>query len=338
MKRSRPSCPARRLHGFSLVELMVSMAIGLIVLAATFSAYLGGSSGSKIAEAQGVMNEDAQAALSILSQQLNMAGSNPDQPDRTDMSRRNPVYGATAYPTPGFVTSNFTIRGCDGLFGSPPEKTRLDELECLSDASALPDAVAVSYEADRFNTVPSVPTTGAPDKSPTDCLGVKLTPVSVTLPVVSSKGTTADATVRYAVASNRFYIDRPSPGAVPSLYCRGNGDGSTAQPLVENIEDLQLSYGMAAKDITDHTATVAGYLTASQFVDQPDLKPLSEAGRWARVLSVRVCVLVRTADPVVSDATSARYFNCDGLLVTAPPDLRLRRAYTTTVTLRNRRL
>lgn len=333
MNQPRLSPAAWRLQGFSLIELIVSMAIGLIVLAATFSAYLSGSGASKIAEAQGVMNEDAQAALSILTQQLRMAGNNPDQPNRTDLSRRNPVYAASGYPPSSFETSNFTIRGCDGLFDNSTTANRLDDLQCPAGASTLPDAIALSYEADRFNTVPTV----VPSNLPTDCLGVKLKLIIATLPVVGSTGA-ADAPVSYAVADNRFYIDRLSPGGAPSLYCKGNGDASTAQPLVENIEDFQLSYGMANKALTDNSATVAGYLTANEFVNQPDLAPLSNAERWARVLSVRICVLVRTAAPMVPDAASARYVNCDGLLETAPPDLRLRRAYFTTVTLRNRQL
>jgi type IV pilus assembly protein PilW len=38
----------------------------------------------------------------------------------------------------------------------------------------------------------------------------------------------------------------------------------------------------------------------------------------------------------VSDADSARYLKCDGTIETNPPDLRLRRSYSTTVVLRNR--
>jgi type IV pilus assembly protein PilW len=40
--------------------------------------------------------------------------------------------------------------------------------------------------------------------------------------------------------------------------------------------------------------------------------------------------------PVVTDSVSARYVKCDGTLENNPPDLRLRKAYTTTVVLRNR--
>lgn len=353
MKRYHHLPASRCLKGFSLIELMVAMAIGLIIAAASFSAYLGASGTSRMAEAQSRMNEDAQAALSILTQQLRMAGSNPNQSGRiNDASRRNPVYGATSYPTGAYTMSNFILRGCDGKFkpptGSGPE--RLDKLDC-EDQLAEPDSLAVSYEADRFNTIPT-----ALGNFPSDCLGSRLNTIVATLPAlavtppvpgvpVPAPGVTVPKDFAYAVAVNQFYVV-VSSAQVPSLYCKGSGlndDGSasTPKPLVENIEDMQLKYGAvkastAAADVA--SAEVAGYLTAHEVVHQVDMAALAnDADRWAKVVTVQICILARSETAVVSDAASARYLKCDGTLETNPPDLRLRRAYHATVVLRNRR-
>lgn len=338
MKRHRLRAGPRHVKGFSLIELMVAMAIGLIISAASFSAYLGASGASRVAEAQARMNEDAQAALSLLTQQLRMAGSNPNQPDRiNDASRRNPVYGPASYPTGGYAMSNFTVRGCDGKFNPPtvPGPDRLDNLVC-DDQPADPDSLAVSYEADRFNTIP---TAGG---FPSDCLGNKLGTITATLPTLD---VAVPKDVAYAVAVNRFYVG-VSSSQVPSLYCKGsglNGDGtaSTAKPLVENIEDMQFSYGAvqastATADVA--SAVVAGYLTASEVLTQVNMAGLpNDAQRWAKVVAVRICIVARSETAVVADAASARYLKCDGTLETSPPDLRLRHAYYATVVLRNRR-
>lgn len=380
----------RYLKGFSLIELMVAMAIGLIIAAASFSAYLGASGASQMAEAQSRMNEDAQAALSILTQQLRMAGNNPNQPDRIDAaSRRNPVYGAPRYPTGTYATSNFTLRGCDGRFkpftGLGPDS--LDNLVC-NDQTAEPDSLAVSYEADSFNTIPT-----ALGNFPSDCLGSKLSTITATLPALATSApapgitppttgvtppllvvkipplvvsvitpgvtvpvpvvpvpvptpvSAASREVTYAVAVNRFYVG-VSTSQVPSLYCKGsglNGDGtpSTPKPLVENIEDMQFRYGVvrastAAADVP--SAVMAGYLTAHEVVRQVNMAALAnDAQRWAKVVTVQICILARSDAAVVSDAVSARYLKCDGTLESSPPDLRLRRAYHATVVLRNRR-
>jgi hypothetical protein len=54
---------------------------------------------------------------------------------------------------------------------------------------------------------------------------------------------------------------------------------------------------------------------------------------WDAVQAVRVCVLVRSENAAVFDSP-AQYLDCSGNLIT-PTDRRMRRAYTTTVLLRN---
>lgn len=323
--------------GFSLIELMISMAIGLIISGAAFYAYLGTTRATKMAEAQGRMYEDGQAALTILAQQLRMAGANPDQANRvsnldpTLSSRRNPVYlPLPTYPgfalnPPAYRPSGFMLRGCSTTFSNIANGNAIDDLVCAPGTGT--QSIAINYEADRFNTV-------ANDASlPTDCLGNALAPVTATMPV--AVGTDIKNTdITYAVADNRFYIGTNQ--AMTSLYCKGNG-ATAALPLVDNIEDLQFSYGVISAANTDRAATVAGYLSANQINTQADMASLpNDAARWAKVLTVRVCIVVRSEFPVVANLPSARYLRCDGTLESAPPDLRLRQAYRTTVLLRNR--
>lgn len=337
--RSVRSPHLRSLAGFSLIELMVSLAIGLLISAAAFSAYLGAASASKMAEAQGRMNEDAQAALTILTQQLRMAGSNPDQANRADGSRIDPVYSpygtATFSTTPAtFSLSAYSIRGCGGRFSNLATAGRLDDLSCAAGTSALPGSIAVSYEADAFNSVTTA------TKVPTDCTGAALEQIAATF-----SGQTPSGPFAYYVADNRFYIGTAPGVASPSLYCKGNGIGSTAQALVENIEDLQLSYGTVSTSTPATSVTsaiVAGYLRADEVIN-PAVTPSTpstqnDADRWAKVVTVRLCVLVRSEALVAPDLISARYLQCDESLNVAPADRRLRRAYATTVVLRNRRM
>lgn len=298
--------------GFSLIELMVSLTIGLVIIVAAMSAYLGAAAAGKMADAQSRMNEDAQAALAILSQQLRMAGSNPIQ--------------SNLYGTPSFTTSptytSFSIRGCDEKFSDITSATSLDTLTCAG-TSTLPDSIAVNYEADKYNTARTE------GDLPTDCLGNALTTTTATFAPSANTAT-------YAVADTRLYIGTSSTILSPSLYCKGNGGASTAQPLVENIEDMQLTYGATSASTT---ATVAGYLTANELMTETSLAALGEAARWEKVKTVRICIIVRSESSVVSDTASAKYFNCaNPPVLTDAPDLRLRRAYTTTVVLRNRQL
>lgn len=342
----------RQIQGFSLIELMVSLTIGLVIVVAAMSAYLGAAGAGKMSEAQSRMNEDAQAALSILTQQIRMAGNNPVQTNRVIdatpslSSSHNPVYlptptyaGFTVAPTT-FTLAAFSIRGCDGKFSNLISTSAtldtLDASSCVSGTSTLPaDSIAINYEADQFNTLPT--SAG----KPTDCLGSGLTTVTATLPAFVGTSTPATPTttaVSYSIAENRFFIGTSTAIVNPSLYCKGNGGGRTnaQQPLVENVEDMQFTYGTMNATTTSTTATVAGYLRADE-VDGLGTTPADAATRWSKVLTVRICILVRSESQVVSDTASAKYYNCAGTLA-SPTDRYLRRAYSTTVVLRNRRL
>jgi type IV pilus assembly protein PilW len=331
-----------RTAGFSLIELMISLTIGLVIAIAAMSAYLGSATASKMSDAQSRMNEDAQAALNLIVQQLRLAGANPVQANRADTFRHNPVFDptyvggtSTVYGTttlaglgitvvPGTYTmSAFPIRGCDGTFSNITSAANLSSLTCAGTTTTLPDSLAVSYEADKFNTIAT--SAGLA----TDCVGGALSATSATFP---SGGST---TATWAVADNRFYVKSSSSG-IPSLYCKGAA--SSEQPLVENVEDMQLNYGVVSTSNTTSTATVAGYLAASDVVTDSTMALLtSDADRWGRVLSVRVCVVVRSESAIAPDTGSSSYTKCDGSTDSSKTDMRLRRAYSTTVVLRNRR-
>lgn len=319
--RRRMPIVARRMRGLTLLELLISMTLGLVIIAATFAGYLGLSEAARMAEAQSRMNEDGQAALAVLAANLRMAGNNPEQPFRIPATRVNPVYTS---PT------SFAVRGCDGRFTNITSPDPVPDLICGSGAASAPDSIAITYEADRFNTI-------AAALMPTDCLGNPLPAQQVMLTVVSQTPPhlTEDRVVQYHVAENRFYID--SSAGVPSLFCRGNGAGGTPRPLVENVEDLQLTYGVIPVGAPADSTLIAGYLDATDLGTHSNLAGLpNDAARWKQVAAVRVCVVVRSQKPITGSAGSARYLRCDGTIESNPPDFHLRRAYTTTVVLRNR--
>lgn len=317
---------AARERGFSLIELMVSLTLGLVIMTAVLSVYLGASDAGKISDMQSRMNEDGQAALSILSQHIRMAGNNPVQPQRINeltpqkSSLRNPIYQPAPALTNYSVTPNArltnVIRGCDGTRQDIKLATDIDQLDCTSGnwISERTDAIVITYEADTKNTL--VSTNGLP----TDALGAELP--AITVKDMLGADTEKIPDFKIYVADNRFFLSSSVSGSGMSLYGFGNG-GNTPQPMVENIEDLQISYGLAGS--VDETA-VGRYETATR---------VQALGKWGRVLAVRLCVLVRSDQAVAPDTASAAYVDCHHQLQSAK-DLYLRHAYHTTVGLRNR--
>ncbi len=341
MKRHLPFHSLRQ-KGVTLIELMISLTLGLVIMVAVIGAYLGASGAGRAAEALGRVNEDGQTALTILSQQLRMAGVNPSQSDRTSTAVvGSPNVRGNSVPQHNTVTNAFAIRACDVTFSNiTSSAVSTAGLNCAhASGSAGPDSISIAYEADRYNTLPT--SAGIP----TDCMGSGLTALSPAPNYLKSDGVTTISPSIYE-AENRYYIGTSTYVTNPTLYCKGKATAN-AQPLVENIEDLQFTFGVinpAAITFTSVTLTptytttmIMGYLSAYD-IDQSYTTQLGTAGatplRWNAVKTARICVVARSESPVLDSIASASYLNCNGVLTT-PTDRRLRRAFTTSVLLRN---
>jgi type IV pilus assembly protein PilW len=316
--------PLHAAIGLTLIELLVSMVVGLIVILAAMASYLGSASAARVADAQAQMNEDAQAALAILSQQFRMAGNNPIQSGRTPEFKRNPVYRDSG---PEFIPNSLfhALRGCDGRFGDMDADHNIDTFTCPQQLDQ-PDAIAVTYEADRYNT----PSTGS---GPKDCIGEAPPSWSANVQTIGSDGAVTPQAVTFHVIEHRFFIGTSTAITTPSLYCMNRVQ---KEPLVENVVDLQLSYGVVPPGVGVAEGNIAGYLSANELTSAPSLAPLTEAERWSRVAAVRICVVMQSQLPIADSASASAYVRCDGTLATGAADRRLRRAYHATVALRNR--
>ncbi|WP_374562788.1 PilW family protein [Ideonella sp.] len=145
--------PSRALQsGFSLVELLIAMVIGLVIIGAMFSAYLGSGLSSRNTRAMTQITEDASIALSVMRSAI--ASTSYIVPTGSDVD--------------GFVNAagdngrRVTLRGCSAPFADPDQT--MGGLTCGTDATQ-PDAIAVTYQADAQNS--AVNSAG----NPLDCIG-----------------------------------------------------------------------------------------------------------------------------------------------------------------------
>lgn len=291
MKRVFPQKPALRSRqiGLSLVELIVAMVIGLTVVSAALAMYVNSGFSGRGSSALSQMTEDASIALSLLRSQVAMAG-----------------YGkATAVASDGSLQKGYNGAGIFGCKGGPTDATYgsgtpLANMACNNDDSK-PDSIVVLYEADTKNTVP----TSGPPALATDCLG---------------NGLSAPAGGGPVVAENRYYVKDNT------LSCLGNGS-TTSQPLVENIKQLKILYGIAG---TGSSRVAQRYMTAEQVAGSTP--QASNSPTWKQVTSVRICVLIQSEKAVLD--TPAGYVDCNGS--DQPESHFLYRAFTTTVVLQNR--
>lgn len=299
MSRCSPSSYTQ--SGVSLVELLVAMAIGLVMLGAILSIYMGTTVAGRQSDTVSRMGEDATIALETMARHIRMAAySTP-----LLMGARNAatVYGQVVQ----LADSNFAgagIKGCDGGFSRTTDSW--DNLVCTN-SSTQPDGIAVRYEGDSFNTE------AAGGNSASDCLSQG---------VAQSAISAADSSLRYALVESRFFVS-----ANKELSCAGNGQASfTSQPLVTGVEFMRVRYGIASDSTESQVlffATAAEVNALGGSADQ----------NWGRVVAVGICI--QMVSPSEDQGKVVPYYNCDGALTT-PADKYLHRTYSTTVSIRNR--
>lgn len=269
--------------GYSLLELLVASAIGMLVVTLVLAQLLALGRSQALRAAQGQLMEDAQLALELLRRDFMMLGyGRPLQVQAT-----GPVAWRTGVPAPALLA-------CDEGFASSPQ---LAAPSCVRDAEAGTGSSAVElvYEADVDSTLVSS------SKAPTDCLGNALEAIEL------AEGGKAH------LAYNRWQISQRS-----ELRCGGRGS-TGAQPLVENVERMRLWWGLPVDGQPD---SALRYGLASQVTD------------FKQVRAVRLCLLVRSREPVLGADEVRTYRDCNGQTATSG-DGRLRRAFWTTVAFRS---
>ncbi|WP_284306137.1 PilW family protein [Hydrogenophaga electricum] len=300
-KNSNPHLTSRNAQrGVTLVELMVAMVIGIFLLGAVAIIYVSTSSSARSSTFESQMNEDATLALEILAQQIRLAGFS----ELDGTSRK---------------FSGIAVRGCDTAFQS--SNADFGSLTCGSTGSS---AIAIQYEATTRNT----PKTS--DDKPSNCSYSGIDTWNH-----DGLGTTADI----ALADNRYFVQNDNTNSnAPTLYCQGRTGATfedSATALIPNIESIQIKYGVTLEPEADQILPhqITAYQTASE------VEALT--GNWSRVAAVQICLTARSSAPVSTGGDSKEnisfYVDCDGNRKTDISDRYLRRAYTTTVQLRNMR-
>ena len=107
--------------GFTLIELMIAMAIGSILMVAVVSAYQIQVSSKNTQEALTDMNTTARAALEIMTQELSTAGCDPNNTDTAGIV--NATANDLTFTMDIGNTAGNTFRP-DGLLDGPNEQIR----------------------------------------------------------------------------------------------------------------------------------------------------------------------------------------------------------------------
>ena len=305
--------------GLTLVELMVSLAIGLIIALAAASAYLGARGSAVATENISKINETAKLTLDFIGREIQTSGFFPAEQPKTifgpggDATYIATVAGEYTNIKAGApVSYNQGLFGCDGAQFKTTAGAGKDT--CPSAVANEPDSIVLNYfTSDLFGT-------GAASNigHMRDCNGSSILndadnhigrdvsqPARNTqvppLPLFISNRIGLNPT-NYTTGNNQILSTK-------SLACSGNGNTSGYQPIFEGIEDLVFRYGVTAGNGTESPQR---YYTATEVSALPEV---NQKTGWQRVSAVQICIVVRSLDNArLNEQGNATlyYENCRG--------------------------
>lgn len=318
-------------NGRSLVEVMIALTLGLVVLLAVSSMFIGNRGTYRSMDDKARMDEEGRLGLQLIAQHIRMAGYgslNPAdpifKPNRnyaevpiTNGSQTTYIYVPAVYTRFNKATSPAVtgvgaaaIFGCPNGFSSSTLTAAATALACAN--TGVSGALMVRYEVD-------VNSGNVNAAIPTDCLGLTIPPLTV------------DG-ASFFIIDNRFYVQNNQ------LFCQGNGTPTTGayptSPILDNVEQMSITYGLLAPAVDSSNTPIDAANVFSQSIQ--GFVTADRVTNWNQVGSVRICLIMRSANDGVATAPQ-NYFRCDGTKPNVgPTDRRLRSAYISTVAIRGR--
>jgi type IV pilus assembly protein PilW len=339
-------------RGFSLIEFMIAMTVGLIMLAGIVSIFYSTKQTYLAQDSSGRMQENGRFSLISMERDVRAAGYRGCIGDH--LALRQSVFSTTANTVinPALYSDNFTveIQGFEGTGGGwspaldpalavlvPSPNPNSDILTVRAAVGAgVPVTTAMASKTDNVTVAAGSGIVIGNRVMVSNCVKAAVFTVSA----VTGTGTlthtaTDNATTNLGWAfgtdsyvmpmqTTTYYVGAsPAAAALPgglSLYrVRGT---NAPEELVDGVDQMKILYGESISG-----ELVDGNVTAEHYV------PASGVTAMANVVSAKVSMLMRSADAAAVPVAQAYRFG--GNTVTAA-DLRMRRAYQTTIDLRNR--
>jgi len=288
---------ARGFSGFTLIELMVAMAVALLVLGGIAMVFAGTSRNRADLERSSRLAENAHFALELLSDEVRVAGYFAEM-SFVGVAWQAPDPCATTLANLGWSSAPFTapvsLAGYKATDATPA---------CVPNRKAGTPILVVRRVA--IDPTPPANATGDAYLQVSKC---DADPKSW---VVSNQP--ADFTLRNldcaTVADVRrlmvrlYYVatcDDCSVDTIPTLKRADLVNGAIGvTPLVEGVENLQLEYGFDA----DNDGFPDQYLAA------PDATLGAAYGEWSNVMAARFYVLLRSTDAQPGYRDTTKSFN-----------------------------
>lgn len=325
MKHSHKAAQFMRTQkGFSLIEVMVSLTIGLFIMVGIGAAYLNSANLSQQRENQSELNEPARLVMRLLQQNISKAGYVdvfdvnadttrqatslfiPAKAELVNMFQKVPSTAAVPVPvgTPlgQFFPGMFPVFGCDGLMNGTPNAMVNSAIPAVLNcgaASTVTHSLQLAYQASPGLTPPALVNSEASLLAVNPATGEGADCLQQAPP-----GTAVAPRDKFVV--NRFFV--AAKDGINELYCAGSGN-PIPQPLARGVEEFMLRYQVAQAGVAPAVGivSVAAGGSQSQYLNATGVSNvlLNPVG-WANVTAVEICVVSATPNTSGSAAGTAQ--------------------------------
>jgi len=335
----------RRQAGLTLVELMVATTLSLVLLAGVLLVFSANKSTYQMQNGLGTLQENGRYALRQITADLQMAGFggclSPTMGPRIVVLAKSPPTYVDDFASGAFFTG--VTDGTATTYGAKTSEGGTDSIEIRG-----PLRSSVSFVTGETPALGSVDVAGSNTGFAvndylmiSDCAGAEIFRATA---LVSPNGDgdteishsssqneqadlsrlyTADAIVTELATHTYFVADTTRTNAAgQNILALYRFDGTTAQELVDGVEDLQIEYGLDSNsdDVIDaYTASPA-------------------AADWPDVVAVRFMLLLNSVEAASAVEPDYTYFPVQSTAIdqSGSSDFRLRQEFTAVVSVRNR--
>jgi type IV pilus assembly protein PilW len=349
----------RASKGYTLIELMVAMLLGLFLITGLVQIFITSKQSYRMQETLSRLQESGRFALEFIDRDVRMAGfrgcASKSKTLATNVlgNKANyPYIYATAIQGFDNVASNWN--GVDpvsstatGVTANLPNQPLVDKSDVITIRRAADDGVQATNAVGTTGVLTLNRDTKPPLKNcdvvmAADCQSATIFQASGVAVNADDTATIAHAQggcaataaggngaaaldknykggTFYKMATTSYYL-KTNPNGVPALYRIVNSNPE--EELVEGIEQMQVYYGVD----TDSDGFANTYVTANP------------APVWANVVSVRITLLTRTVEDNIASETLTYNYDGNNNITPNPTDRRIRRVFTTTIAIRNKLL
>lgn len=274
-------------QGFTLLELMVTMAIGVVLFAGVLSIFVGMQTTVKETSAYGELQENGRFAISVLTNDLLQQSFFGDYAGTLNFSTLIAIPNPPAVECTGGGANNGTYPVGVGhfrtLWGETSTAAGTVNMSCINDAAPNSDVIQLKRViSNDLPALPTPPTNFSYFVSNSETAALYTVPLAGVAPVISNSRT-------WQYQHHIYYVQ----DGFPVLMQWRLTSQMTVQPIIEGIERIYFMYGVST--VTDPTQP--GYGVVNAYVSASNMAQALWDNNNSRILAVKIYVLARSILP-----------------------------------------